>query len=35
MKNVLEYDRFRAFDLRYNINSGLAYSFVKKRADNA
>ncbi len=29
VKNGLEYDRFRAFDLRYNINLGLGYSFVK------
>lgn len=29
VKNGLEYDRFRSFDLRYNINAGLGYSFVK------
>lgn len=27
VKNGLEYDEFRAFDLRYNINSGLGYHF--------
>lgn len=29
VKNGLEYDEFKAFDLRYNINSGLGYSFFK------
>ncbi len=29
VKNGLEYDRFRAFDLRYNINVGLGYSLIK------
>lgn len=29
VKNGLEYDEFRAFDLRYNINSGLGYTFAK------
>lgn len=29
VKNGLEYDRFRAFDVRYNVNSGLGYSFFK------
>lgn len=29
VKNGVEYDRFRAFDLRYNINVGLGYSLVK------
>jgi len=29
IKNGLEYDEFKAFDLRYNINSGLGYSFVR------
>lgn len=28
IKNGLEYDEFKAFDLRYNINSGLGYSFI-------
>ena len=27
VKNGLEYDEFKAFDLRYNINGGLGYSF--------
>ena len=26
VKNGLEYDEFRAFDLRYNINTGMGYS---------
>ncbi len=29
LKNGLEYDEFKAFDLRYNINSGLGYSFYR------
>lgn len=29
VKNGLEYDEFKAFDLRYNINSGMSYSFVR------
>lgn len=29
VKNGLEYDEFKAFDVRYNINSGLGYSFVR------
>ncbi|MCR9292006.1 MAG: DUF481 domain-containing protein [bacterium] len=29
VKNGLEYDEFKAFDLRYNINSGLGYSFFR------
>lgn len=29
LKNGLEYDEFRAFDLRYNINSGFGYTFAK------
>lgn len=29
VKNGLEYDEFKAFDLRYNINSGLGYSFYR------
>ncbi|MCA9127251.1 MAG: DUF481 domain-containing protein [Planctomycetales bacterium] len=29
IKNGLEYDEFKAFDLRYNINSGLGYSFYR------
>ena len=29
VKNGLEYDEFRAFDLRYNINSGFGYSFIR------
>lgn len=29
LKNGLEYDEFKAFDLRYNINSGLGYSFFR------
>ncbi len=29
LKQGLEYDRFKAFDLRFNINTGLGYSFVK------
>lgn len=29
MKNGLEYDRFKAFDLRYNLNVGVAYRFIK------
>jgi len=29
IKNGLEYDEFRAFDLRYNINSGFGYTFVR------
>ncbi len=29
IKNGIEYDEFRAFDLRYNINSGLGYTFVR------
>ena len=29
VKNGVEYDRFRAFDLRYNINVGLGYSLIK------
>lgn len=32
VKNGLEYDRFRAFDVRYNINSGLGYNFIKTDA---
>lgn len=28
VKNGLEYDEFKAFDVRYNINSGFGYSFV-------
>ncbi len=28
IKNGLEYDEFKAFDVRYNINSGLGYNFV-------
>jgi putative salt-induced outer membrane protein YdiY len=28
VKNGLEYDEFRAFDLRYNINSGLGYRLI-------
>lgn len=32
VKNGLEYDKFRAFDVRYNINSGLGYNFVKTDA---
>ncbi|MEM7478053.1 MAG: DUF481 domain-containing protein [Planctomycetota bacterium] len=27
VKNGLEYDEFKAFDIRYNINSGVGYSF--------
>jgi putative salt-induced outer membrane protein YdiY len=30
VKNGLEYDRFKAFDLRYNINVGLGYSWIKR-----
>ncbi len=29
VKNGLEYDEFRAFDLRYNINAGLGYGFYR------
>ncbi|MFN3190695.1 MAG: YdiY family protein [Aureliella sp.] len=29
VKNGLEYDEFKAFDIRYNINSGVGYSFFK------
>jgi putative salt-induced outer membrane protein YdiY len=29
VKNGVEYDRFKAFDLRYNVNAGLAYRFIK------
>jgi putative salt-induced outer membrane protein YdiY len=29
VKNGLEYDEFKAFDVRYNINSGLGYSFFR------
>lgn len=29
IKNGLEYDEFRAFDLRYNINSGMGYTLAK------
>lgn len=29
LKNGVEYDEFKAFDLRYNINAGLGYSFIK------
>jgi putative salt-induced outer membrane protein YdiY len=29
VKNGLEYDEFRAFNVRYNINSGLGYTFAK------
>jgi putative salt-induced outer membrane protein YdiY len=29
LKQGLEYDQFKEFDARYNINSGLAYRFVK------
>jgi putative salt-induced outer membrane protein YdiY len=29
VNNGLEFDRFRAFDVRYNINSGLGYNFIK------
>ncbi len=29
IKNGLEYDEFKAFDVRYNINSGLSYAFVR------
>ncbi|MFO1062780.1 MAG: DUF481 domain-containing protein [Pirellulales bacterium] len=29
IKQGIEYDRFKAFDVRYNINPGLAYRFVK------
>ena len=29
VKNGLEFDEFRAFDVRYNVNSGLGYSFFK------
>lgn len=29
LKNGLEYDEFKAFDLRYNINSGLGYAWWK------
>lgn len=32
VKNGLEYDKFRAFDVRYNINSGLGYNFLKTDA---
>ncbi len=32
VKNGLEYDEFRAFDLRYNINSGVGYNFFKTDA---
>ncbi|MCC6509357.1 MAG: DUF481 domain-containing protein, partial [Pirellulaceae bacterium] len=30
VKNGLEYDRFRDFDLRYNISIGLGYSIIKR-----
>jgi len=29
VNNGLEFDKFRAFDVRYNINSGLGYNFIK------
>ena len=29
LKNGIEYDDFKAFDVRYNINAGVGYSFVK------
>lgn len=29
VKNGIEYDEFKAFDLRYNINSGVGYSFFR------
>ncbi len=32
VKNGLEYDRFKAFDLRYNINAGIGYSFIKRES---
>lgn len=32
VKNGLEYDKFKAFDLRYFINSGMGYNFIKTDA---
>ena len=29
VKNGLEYDEFKSFDLRYNISSGLGYNFIQ------
>ncbi len=30
VKNGVEYDEFKAFDLRYNINSGMGYAFFQE-----
>lgn len=34
MKQGVEHDRFKAFDLRYNISAGVAYRFIKSEPFN-